>query len=61
MARVYRESDIGDEILRRKVAVLGYGSQGHAHARNLKDSGGEVAVGLYKGSKSWASAEDAGL
>ena len=61
MARVYREADIGDEILRQKVAVLGYGSQGHAHARNLKDSGGEVAVGLYKGSKSWSAAEDAGF
>ena len=49
MARVYREADIGDEILRRKVAVLGYGSQGHAHARNLKDSGGEVTVRAVQG------------
>ncbi|MBA2714391.1 MAG: ketol-acid reductoisomerase, partial [Rubrobacteraceae bacterium] len=39
MARVYREGDIGDEITTRKVAILGYGSQGHAHALNLKESG----------------------
>lgn len=61
MARVYRETDIGSEIFDRRVAVLGYGSQGHAHALNLKDSGGEVAVGLYEGSGSWAKAKDAGL
>ncbi len=45
----------------RKVAVIGYGSQGHAHALNLKDSGVDVIVGLYPGSKSWAQAEAAGL
>jgi ketol-acid reductoisomerase len=61
MARVYREGDIGDEILRRKTAILGYGSQGHAHALNLKDSGAEVAVGLYEGSPSRAKAERDGL
>jgi ketol-acid reductoisomerase len=61
MARVYREGDIGNEILDRKVAVLGYGSQGHAHALNLKDSGGEVAVGLYRGSQSWSKVENDGL
>ncbi|MGI8911600.1 MAG: ketol-acid reductoisomerase [Rubrobacteraceae bacterium] len=61
MARVYREGDIGNEITDRKVAVLGYGSQGHAHALNLKDSGCDVTVGLYEGSKSRAEAEDAGL
>src|ERR671929_34740 len=61
MARVYREGDIGDEITTRKVAVLGYGSQGHAHALNLKESGCEVTVGLYEGSKSWPKAEDDGL
>lgn len=44
-----------------KVAVLGYGSQGHAHAQNLRDSGVEVVVGLRKGSDSWAKAEEAGL
>jgi ketol-acid reductoisomerase len=41
--------------------VIGYGSQGHAHALNLKDSGVDVVVGLYKGSKSWPKAEDSGL
>ena len=61
MARVYREGDIGNEIAQRKTAVLGYGSQGHAHALNLKESGCEVAVGLYEGSKSWPKAEEAGL
>src|ERR687883_1743 len=61
MARVYREGDIGNEITQRKVAILGYGSQGHAHALNLKDSGCEVAVGLYEGSKSWPKAKEAGL
>lgn len=61
MARVYREGDIGNEITRKKVAILGYGSQGHAHALNLKDSGCDVTVGLYKGSNSWPKAEEAGL
>jgi ketol-acid reductoisomerase len=61
MARVYREGDIGNEITQRKVAVLGYGSQGHAHALNLKDSGCEVAVGLYEGSASRQKAERDGL
>jgi ketol-acid reductoisomerase len=61
MARVYREGDIGDEITTRKVAILGYGSQGHAHALNLKESGCDVTVGLYEGSKSWDKAEDDGL
>jgi ketol-acid reductoisomerase len=61
MARVYREADIGNEISRKKVAILGFGSQGHAHALNLKDSGCEVAVGLYEGSKSWPRAEAEGL
>src|ERR671910_585568 len=61
MARVYREGDIGNEITQKKTAILGFGSQGHAHALNLKDSGCEVAVGLYEGSKSWPRAEEAGL
>src|SRR4028118_2304160 len=61
MARVYREGDIGNEITQRKVAVLGYGSQGHAHALNLRDSGCDVTVGLYEGSKSWPKAEGDGL
>src|SRR5713226_6509471 len=45
----------------RKVAVIGYGSQGHAHSLNLKDSGVDVMVGLYRGSKSWEGAQQAGL
>ena len=45
----------------KKVAIIGYGSQGHAHAQNLKDSGVEVCVGLRKGSASWKKAEGAGL
>src|SRR5919206_560732 len=61
MARVYREGDIGNEITQRKIAVLGYGSQGHAHALNLKNSGCEVAVGLYEGSASRQKAERDGL
>ncbi len=45
----------------KKVAIIGYGSQGHAHALNLHESGVDVVVGLYKGSKSWEIAEEAGL
>jgi ketol-acid reductoisomerase len=61
MARVYREADIGNEITEKRVAILGFGSQGHAHALNLKESGCEVAVGLYAGSGSWSRAEEEGL
>ena len=60
--QVYYDRDADLKYLRgKKVAVLGYGSQGHAHALNLKDSGVEVAVGLKKGSASWPKAERAGL
>src|SRR3989337_777013 len=61
MARVYREADVGNEITQKKTAILGFGSQGHAHALNLKDSGCEVAVGLYEGSASKEKAEAEGL
>ncbi|MBA2530120.1 MAG: ketol-acid reductoisomerase [Euzebyales bacterium] len=62
MARMYYEDDASLELLRgRTVAVLGYGSQGHAHARNLAESGADVVVGLYPGSRSAADAEAAGL
>jgi len=62
MAKMFYESDCNLELLNGKtVAVVGYGSQGHAHARNLKDSGVNVIVGLYEGSKSWAIAEADGL
>ena len=62
MAKMYYDSDCNLEVLKaKKVAVVGYGSQGHAHALNLHESGVDVTVGLYKGSKSWKKAEDAGL
>ena len=62
MATVYYEKDADLSLLKgKKIAVIGYGSQGHAHALNLKDNGCDVRVGLYKGSNSWAVAESAGL
>jgi len=62
MATLYYDNDIDDSILRDKtIAVLGYGSQGHAHALNLKESGFSVVVGLYDGSRSKQTAEEAGL
>jgi ketol-acid reductoisomerase len=61
-AKVYYEADADSSIIRnRKVAIIGYGSQGHAHALNLKESGVPVVVGLREGSKSKAKAEAAGL
>jgi ketol-acid reductoisomerase len=62
MANVYYEKDADPSVIAgRKVAVLGYGSQGHAHALNLKESGVDVRVGLREGSSSRAKAEEAGL
>ncbi len=62
MANVYYEADADPSIIRgRKVAILGYGSQGHAHALNLKESGVDVRVGLREGSSSAAKASEAGL
>lgn len=62
MARMYYDTDANLDLLAGKtVAIIGYGSQGHAHALNLKDSGVNVIVGLYPGSKSIAKAEAAGL
>src|SRR5438874_8847843 len=61
-AHIYSESDAPiDPLKGKKIAVIGYGSQGHAHALNAHDSGLDVMVGLYQGSKSWAAAEKAGL
>jgi len=62
MAILYYDKDIDNSILIDKtIAVLGYGSQGHAHAQNLKDNGYNVVIGLYEGSKSKSKAEDDGF
>ena len=62
MATVYYDAEADLGLLEgKKIAILGYGSQGHAHALNLRDSGCNVVVGLYKGSKSWPVAERDGL
>ncbi|NBU64804.1 MAG: ketol-acid reductoisomerase, partial [Chloroflexia bacterium] len=62
MAKLYydNQADLG-RLAGRTVAIIGFGSQGHAHALNLKESGVDVVVGLYPGSKSWAKAEATGL
>lgn len=61
-ARMYYDADADPERLKgRKVAVIGFGSQGHAHALNLRDSGADVMIGLHEGSKSRAKAESAGF
>jgi ketol-acid reductoisomerase len=61
-AKIYYDQDADLSLLKgKRIAIIGYGSQGHAHALNLKDSGQDVVVGLYKGSKSWAKAEKDGL
>ncbi len=60
--QVYYDKDANLEIIKdKKVVIVGYGSQGHAHANNLKDSGGNVTVALRKDSASWTKAEAAGL
>lgn len=62
MAKLYYDKDCNLGLLDgKKVAVIGYGSQGHAHALNMKESGVDVRIGLYNGSKSWEKAEAAGL
>lgn len=62
MARMYYDADANLDLLAGKtIAIIGYGSQGHAHALNLKDSGMNVIVGLYPGSKSAAKAKESGL
>ncbi len=62
MARIFYQQDCDlNKLSGKTVAIIGYGSQGHAHALNLKESGVNVVVGLYEGSKSWAKAEAQGL
>ena len=62
MAKVYYNPDADLSLIQgKKIGIIGYGSQGHAHALNLADSGLQVSVGLYPGSPSWARAEEAGL
>ncbi|KXS44271.1 ketol-acid reductoisomerase [Methanolobus zinderi] len=62
MAQMYYDSDADLDVLKgKKIAVMGYGSQGHAQAQNLHDSGLDVVIGLRKGSKRWKQAEDDGL
>ncbi|QEK11627.1 ketol-acid reductoisomerase [Crassaminicella thermophila] len=62
MAKMYYEKDADLQLFSgKKVAVIGFGSQGHAHALNLKESGVDVVVGLYKGSKSWDKVKECGL
>ncbi|GHU58697.1 ketol-acid reductoisomerase [Clostridia bacterium] len=62
MAKIFYAEDCNLSLLDSKtVAIIGYGSQGHAHAQNLKDSGVHVIIGLYEGSKSWKLAEEAGF
>ena len=60
--KIYYEDDANLEIIQgMNVSIIGYGSQGHAHANNLHESGVNVTVGLREGSSSWAKAEEAGL
>ena len=62
MANIFYQEDCNLSLLEGKtIAIIGYGSQGHAHALNLKDSGLNVIIGLYEGSKSWAKAEAQGF
>ncbi|HLE57536.1 MAG TPA: ketol-acid reductoisomerase [Rhodothermia bacterium] len=62
MVNIYYDADADLSLLdRKRIAILGYGSQGHAHGQNLKDSGCDVVIGLYEGSKSWQVAKDDGL
>jgi ketol-acid reductoisomerase len=62
MPQMYYDKDADLNLLKgKKIGVIGFGSQGHAHALNLKDSGCDVAVGLYPGSKTWAAVEQSGL
>ena len=60
--KIYYDDDANLELIKKlNVTIIGYGSQGHAHANNLKDSGVDVTVGLREGSSSWTKASEAGL
>ena len=60
--KVYYDKDADLSLIKgRQIAIIGYGSQGHAHALNLNESGMKVTVGLRKGGPSWAKAANAGL
>ena len=62
MAKMYYEKDCDlNQLNGKKIAIVGYGSQGHAHAQNLRDSGCDVIIGLRKGGKSWPVAEKDGF
>ena len=62
LMKIYYDKDSNREFLAgKKIAIIGYGSQGHSHANNLKDSGHQVVVGLRPGSQSWCKAQKAGL
>ena len=62
MAKMYYEKDCDiNKLNGKKIGIIGYGSQGHAHALNLKESGCDVCVGLRPGSRNWANVEKAGL
>ena len=62
MAKIFYESDANLDLIKNKtIGIIGFGSQGHAHAMNLRDSGCDVMVGLYPGSKSWSQVQQAGL
>ena len=62
MAKVFYDQDVNWDVMKgEKIAIIGYGSQGHAHALNLMESGLDVTVGLYEGSKSAAKARAQGL
>ncbi len=62
MAKIYYQEDCNLSMLEgRTIAIIGYGSQGHAHALNLKESGCNVIIGLYEGSRSWKRAEEQGF
>ena len=62
MSKIYYQEDCNLSLLEGKtIAIVGYGSQGHAHAKNLTDSGCKVIIGLYEGSKSWKKAEEEGF